>query len=777
VNSPSLLPNPASESPDNQEPVTPGSPSSGFPGPWVICFLLALAAVGSILLQRQLWSLPFQTLAADAGSVDNILRHLGHVAKAPHPTGSPEHRTVRDYISNQLASAGYAVEIQREEILGPVSTNHFVLADLHNIMARLPGAGASGALLVACHYDTAPLSPGAADDGYAVASMLEVARLMASGPRPKHDIIFLFTDGEELGLLGAETFLRHSWSNEVVSVLNFDSRGTAGPIILFESTPNNGAMIRSASRVGTRLVGVSIAEEVYRRMPNSTDFTVFRRAGLAGLNFANIHGAAHYHTALDNLNHVNRRTVEHLFGNMLALTREFASALPENSEEKRLFFDLAGVMFFSYPISWSIPLAIVTTAFYGILLLQFRRAERFSFKAVAASSVLQLLAAALAWALVAGLMLIWRKFWEAKAGAFFELYREPFYMAGYSLLVIAFTIGVTGWMTRRLGGVNVAFGVLLVWNGLLWASALLLVNATYFFLVAVLTLQAAVWTSRIGNPRIAGLSAVLLSVPVVMMIATTVALLFVAAGLRASAVLAPLISLSSALVLLPIHPNDSRGLRRFSGGALIGALASLICAIVLNQPSRLHPKPYAMAYLGDPSSGKGYLLLADERPEPWQREFFPALSNREPIEEYLPWRRGTAWLAEKESLRLPAPTVDLVGTETAEGVRRVTLNLQSHRAASSVYLVLNSTQISKLTAGRSNIVFTPGARETTILQFTGPASVPITIDLKDNSPCEVTVYDQTHGLPAPFAPKRDDVTPAHRRGFSESVFLRHRAVF
>ena len=48
----------------------------------------------------------------------------------------------------------------------------------------------------------------------------------------------------------------------------------------------------------------SLFYEVYEHLPNDTDLTVFKRLGLAGINFAAIGHVVHYHTPLDNLENV-----------------------------------------------------------------------------------------------------------------------------------------------------------------------------------------------------------------------------------------------------------------------------------------------------------------------------------------------------------------------------------------------------------------------------------------------------------------------------------------
>jgi Zn-dependent M28 family amino/carboxypeptidase len=50
---------------------------------------------------------------------------------------------------------------------------------------------------------------GADDNASGVTAVLEVARALAQGPRPKRTVVFLASTGEEQGLLGSEWYLEH----------------------------------------------------------------------------------------------------------------------------------------------------------------------------------------------------------------------------------------------------------------------------------------------------------------------------------------------------------------------------------------------------------------------------------------------------------------------------------------------------------------------------------------------------------------------------------------
>jgi hypothetical protein len=122
------------------------------------------------------------------------LRHAGALASlGPHTWGSPRNEAAALYVASQLREAGLdAVELQRFERQGTQGTN--VVATL-----RAPG---EEIVLVAAHHDTAPLAPGAYDDGGGVGVLIELARLLASEPRRARTFVFAVFDGEEAEVLG-----------------------------------------------------------------------------------------------------------------------------------------------------------------------------------------------------------------------------------------------------------------------------------------------------------------------------------------------------------------------------------------------------------------------------------------------------------------------------------------------------------------------------------------------------------------------------------------------
>jgi Peptidase family M28/PA domain len=72
---------------------------------------------------------------------------------------------------------------------------------------------------------------GAMDNASGTATLLEAARALASGPRPRRSVIFAAVTAEERGLLGSDYLARNPFTanGEVVSVVNLDM-----PILLYD---------------------------------------------------------------------------------------------------------------------------------------------------------------------------------------------------------------------------------------------------------------------------------------------------------------------------------------------------------------------------------------------------------------------------------------------------------------------------------------------------------------------------------------------------------------
>ncbi|NUP01749.1 MAG: M28 family peptidase, partial [Nonomuraea sp.] len=188
--------------------------------------LLILAAVIMLTAMADSTMQPLPATAPeDQFSAERALAHLKEFAAEPRPIGSHAGDRARDYLAGQLRAAGLEVEIQRS-VGARSAAGLATFGQVDNIVGRLPGTGSTGTVLIAAHYDSAAMGPGASDDGAAVAAMIETVRALRGGPGLRNDIVLLMSDGEEDGVLGAEAFVReHPLGKAGGVLLNWEARG------------------------------------------------------------------------------------------------------------------------------------------------------------------------------------------------------------------------------------------------------------------------------------------------------------------------------------------------------------------------------------------------------------------------------------------------------------------------------------------------------------------------------------------------------------------------
>jgi hypothetical protein len=250
-----------------------------------------------------------------AGRAEIILQDLAG-SGVPHPIGSAANAKVRETIVERLSSLGYSTELQS----GFVCNDDGTCGSPVNIVATLgQTSGGGDSVLLAAHYDSVPAGPGASDDGAAVATVLEIARILAARPASRHPVVLLITDGEEAGLLGAFLFVReHPLAKQVKAAVNLDARGTSGPSLMFETGSANGWLMRLYASAIARPMTNSLYYVVYKQLQNDTDFTAFKSAAYQGFNFAFIGHVGRYHTPLDSVANASADSIQHQGDNALA---------------------------------------------------------------------------------------------------------------------------------------------------------------------------------------------------------------------------------------------------------------------------------------------------------------------------------------------------------------------------------------------------------------------------------------------------------------------------
>jgi hypothetical protein len=307
-------------------------------------------------------------------SATRALVHVEAIAKKPHPVGSPAHEEVRAYILHALEGMGIEARVQdTSAAIWAAAVTH--AAHLTNVIARLPGRNHGPAVLLSAHYDSVPNSRGASDDGSGVATLLEAARALKAGPPLDNDVLFVFTDAEENAMCGALAFTEEELEKTPVGVaLNFEARGTRGAVALYDTSEANGALIHAVSAVVPRVVSTSLLGSLAKILPNDTDASLWKRAGIPTYAFAYVDHFYQYHQFTDSVASLDPRSLQHDGDYALPLARYFGSTpLPLSDAGEVVYFDVFGRWVVSYSTSAARVLAILTLGLVGYLFWQRQR--------------------------------------------------------------------------------------------------------------------------------------------------------------------------------------------------------------------------------------------------------------------------------------------------------------------------------------------------------------------------------------------------------------------
>jgi len=208
--------------------------------------------------------------------------------------------------------------------------------------------------MIATHYDSAPGSFGAADAGIGIVTQLEILRALKAGPTLRHDVIFLVTDAEEVGLLGATAFVNtHPWMAEVKRVVNLEARGTGGPAWMHETSEGNADLLAALARATPRPAATSLAYDLSRLIPNGTDLMVLRPAGLRAMGFALVDRLWDYHFPTDHSSNLDPASLQQMGESALGLTRAFGSGdLGPGDGRDAIYFNIPGFHPVPDPAAW-----------------------------------------------------------------------------------------------------------------------------------------------------------------------------------------------------------------------------------------------------------------------------------------------------------------------------------------------------------------------------------------------------------------------------------------
>lgn len=582
---------------------------------------------------------------------------------APHPVDSAAEDVVRDNLLREITGLGFKPEVRDEFACRPQPRGPLVdCARVRNIIFSV-GPANGPAVLAAAHYDSVPAAPGASDDGIGISVWLEVARLI-SRERLTRRVIFLFSDGEEPGLLGAYAFGRGDpLMASVESLVNLEARGSRGPAVFFESNQPN-ADAAAAFSAAPRPIANSVMADVYALLSNSTDVTALTRDNLDVINIAVLDGLEDYHTPHDTIASQDLRSVQHMGDVALAVTRRLAKAPDANVTTPMVYTDIASRVFVYAP-SWAGQAALALCLLVALFAF-WRAGPEGRWRALAAPPLLILTGGALAFA--AGTALSALRPGEDYAFAHPEPTRAWCVLLAIPGAVLTAMVLRTGRNAEQTGAAA------MLWFALIGGVASIFLSGISILYALPALVWAVAWLVSLAWQPAATIGAWLAALTVLIIWAPLIYLIELALGFDLPIVL----TLLASLMLLPWLGPIVSGQQRWRGIAIgvgFAAVASIVAAAFVPSMSAERPRSLNISYFLNTTSGEAR-IIAGAATRALPRELAGAFTP----ESILPGDLTDTWATPTPVEPLAPPLLTGIAVAEENGERIVTARLQMNGA-------------------------------------------------------------------------------------------------
>jgi Peptidase family M28 len=719
--------------------------------------LIILCAVFAIRRQDPPEARPASATAVEFAS-GRAMKHIKEIAKNTHPIGSVAHAEVRDYILKELTGLGLNPEVQRSLVVNQQRGGSYGSTVVANIIGRMTGIDSRRAILLACHYDSVPTGLGASDDGSGVAALLEVIRALKSDSRLKNDLVFLFTDAEEIGMLGAKAFMdEHPLARQIGVALNFEARGIGGPSIMFETSDGNDWLIREFAKAAPQPVANSLTYDLYKLLPNATDMTIFKNAGLQGFNFAYIAGVSSYHTVRDSYDNIDERSLQHHGSYALSLARHFGnlSDWPEPAGNA-VYFDLFSSVLVFYSGKLVLPLMTLGLLCFAGLIVLGLRMQRLTIRGLAFGILVFFLNAIGVGVL---LMIAWFVIQNSSSNPMTGSYHSSLYVTGFLLLTVALSGTMLSWLSRKTKIENVTVGALFWWAISMLLLCLYVPGGSYLFTWPLLLMVLVLGVIFLLKEEMTSMkSLAILTLPSlsgVILIAPLIRLMVTGFGMGVVGMLMILVVFLLALhhahlkLLIEAKPWLLTSVLGTLGFCFIGA-AILITDVSIKQPKRDH-----IVYTLNSDTGRAIWASADERPDEWTSQFYSSGAEKASLAEYFPWGEGSFLKAEAPPLSLSPPEIILLSDKAEGGLRTLRFKIRSLRKAPAlaIYwkqeLVVEGLAVNEKRVVKQFPVVSDSSSRYRKFYYVGlPGDgIELSLAIKTSDPLELKLEDWSYGLP------------------------------
>ncbi len=570
--------------------------------------------------------------------LENITEHIDYITQGPRAVGDYYHDDVQRYLIKQLNELGFKVSKQRSVAFNPKNRT---AAPILNIIAKYDGTQPeSKDLLLLAHYDSAKFSAvGAGDDATGVAVILEtVNAFLKNQGQPRNDLIVLFTDAEEIGLLGAHAFINEQLQNHDIGlIINLEARGSAGPSMMWpETVGGNRAMIDAFKAAAVPMpVTTSLTYEIYKMLPNDTDLTPFNQNGhINGYNLAFIDNHFNYHTHRDNLDNLSLNTLAHQTIQVQALLKYFSQADLSHlqSNDSLVYFSLPAVGIISYPtwLNW-----LLITLFGSVFIWQTvvaKRKNQLQFKHLFTANISFAVVALMVYAWCSALLWVLHTLYpEFKDILHGFPYQGHTIMAtaliGAAVIAIA-VLSRNNHLTNSIVHISLSFIALVPMVYFLPGSGIMLLPLCLSIILLFFQINRPAWAEQLA-PILASLSFVL--------VGTLLINLPIAMGITALPMTAVILLWALSLYLPVFGPVKKTYHPMIT---LLIPITFLIYYMQNNPNFTLeNPHPTSLSYLYDINKKRGYFYNYDHTQSGWEDALFTETSNNQQKAEFSKYYR------------------------------------------------------------------------------------------------------------------------------------------
>ncbi len=770
-------------------------PHSFWQGMWLK--FTVMLAIMLIAVAIALWQLiPPNVIPASAPatefSAERAMQDLKEIAQKPHPIGSVAHTAVREYLVNQLKAMGLQPEVQTTTVVQP-GDGGFGIGRVHNVIVRIPGRSSTGAIVIDAHYDAAENGPGASDCGSCVVTALETLRSIRAGAPLNNDVIVVFADGEENGMLGARAFAtEHPWMKDVKLTFNFEAGGSRGASILYITSRHNQRLIEEFVKAIPYPRMSSFSPAFWSFFPGAQigcDLDEYMAKGSAGLGFAYMGDTPAYHTSRDNVNEIDPRSIQHNGSYTLAGLRHFGNLDLKTiiATQNAVYFNILPNVVIHYPEAQILPFTLVVSILFVVVVYFGMRHRQLTIKGMGWGAI------AFCFGAIGAVLidlLVWWTIQQLNPALHVFLignYQMYLYEAGLIFLTLALMSAWYTWLFKRFHLHDLALGALLVWMMLMLASSAFMPGASYLFTVPLL-FNLLVWgwiflTDRCFSPNwqtilllsVAAIPGIVLLLPIqVYYFASWMArfeglvnlqgqmnIPLMAISMVFTVLLFGLLIPQLAIVRSSFAVTDRFSYREAASTAswLVPGITALIALILFSLAtlnsgfSATQPRPNSMAYSLDADRGQASWISRDRHLDAWTTQFFTDKSQRQQVEFGL-FPASPGFSAAAPLVNLPAPEVRRLAQENRNGGQQLRLQIVSPRLAPLVQVRLTTPgRIDRMAIDNKPLdlsQWSGSQRQNVQWIYFGlpPQGIELSLELATLQPVQILLKDCSWGLPS-----------------------------